>query len=492
MKYFIYTLIVTLVLTAPCHATTEILKAATGDKAETSADNSNTSEKEAGPIIAPDLDGFFDSMTKQYEGFVDGMGFDSEFVSRLMATSVVLFVTFLLLWIVQKLGYGLKHRLNVIRDRNALYHDRFRYYARAIRYVGYFIVSLFALYTLFIVWGVTDMSTAIDEWGRALIGEVLSIFIIVLFALGIWEFLNTVMERYIQSLDSVNSSRLLTVLPIIKNVFFVAFVILFSLVILSQIGINIVPLLAGAGVLGIAIGFGAQTMVKDFLTGFTIILEDLIQVGDVATLAGKTGVIERITIRKVQMRDLAGTVYTIPFGEITIVENLTKEFSFFCTDIGVAYRENTDEVIEYIREVDEDLRSDEDFKDLITEPLEVLGVDAFADSAVMIKVRMKTRPIKQWAVGREFNRRIKLKFDEMGVEIPFPHQTIYFGEDKEGKAPAARVLMSEKEKNKKSKSPKKSSSKSAKNNAQDNAAEVGYEKDSKTAEIEDAKEKASK
>jgi small-conductance mechanosensitive channel len=337
------------------------------------------------------------------------MGFDSEFVTRLMATSVVLFVAFFLLWVVQKLGYGLKHRLNVIRDRNALYHDRFRYYARAIRYVGYFIVSLFALYTLFIVWGVTDMSTAIDEWGRALIGEVLSIFIIVLFALGIWEFLNTVMERYIQSLDSVNSSRLLTVLPIIKNVFFVAFVILFSLVILSQIGINIVPLLAGAGVLGIAIGFGAQTMVKDFLTGF------------------KTGVIERITIRKVQMRDLSGTVFTIPFGEITIVENLTKEFSFFCTDVGVAYRENTDEVIEYIREVDEDLRSDEDFKDLITEPLEVLGVDAFADSAVMIKVRMKTRPIKQWAVGREFNRRIKLKFDEMGVEIPFPHQTIYFG-----------------------------------------------------------------
>ena len=114
-------------------------------------------------------------------------------------------------------------------------------------------------------------------------------------------------------------------------------------------------------------------------------------------------------------------------------------------DIGVAYRENTDEVIELLKEVDEDLRADENYKDLILEPLQILGVDAFADSAVIIKARIKTLPIKQWDVGREFNRRMKFKFDEAGVEIPFPHQTVYFGEDKKGKAPPAYITVKRRE-----------------------------------------------
>jgi len=132
---------------------------------------------------------------------------------------------------------------------------------------------------------------------------------------------------------------------------------------------------------------------------------------------------------------------TVPFGEISVVENLTKEFSFYLMDVGVAYRENTDDVIKYLREVDEELRQDEDFKNLIISPIEILGVDQFADSAVVIKARIKTKPIRQWDVGREFNRRMKFKFDEHGVEIPFPHQTIYFGEDKKGNAPAATIRL---------------------------------------------------
>jgi small-conductance mechanosensitive channel len=482
MKYLILNILFLLIFISPTHATTQVLDTMSGDSTQNAQQDG---EKTNEPVIDANLDEKFDSLIVKYEKFITKIGYGSEFVGHLMITSGVMFVTFLLLFIVQRLGFRLKHKLNAIRDKHALYHDRFRYYARAVRYTGYFIISVFSIYTLSIVWGVTDAELSIGKWGRYFIGDILSIFIIILIAIGVWEFLNTMMERYMGSLDSVQSSRLLTVLPIIKNIIFVAFFILFSLVLLSQIGLNIMPLLAGAGVLGIAIGFGAQTMVKDFLTGFTIILEDLIQVGDVASLAGKTGLVERITIRKVQLRDLSGRVYTIPFSEISVVENWTKDFSFYSMDIGVAYRENTDEVIEYLREIDEDLRADDDFNQFILEPLEVLGVDAFADSAVVIKARIKTKPIKQWLVGREFNRRMKIKFDEMGIEIPFPHQTIYFGEDKEGHAPRAPIEIINRPDDNDQLSENSKNKKSAKKQKND----VGYDKDSKEAEKKDKQDK---
>ena len=149
------------------------------------------------------------------------------------------------------------------------------------------------------------------------------------------------------------------------------------------------------------------------------------QIGDVVKLGDHFGLVEKITLRKIQLRDLEGTVHTIPFGEVAIVSNLTKDFSFYLFDIGVAYRENTDEVIKILHEIDEELREDDDFKDRILEPLEVFGVDQFADSAVMIKARIKTRPIQQWNVGREFNRRMKIAFDERGIEIPFPQRDLH-------------------------------------------------------------------
>lgn len=398
-----------------------------------------TENSEEPSLIQLEMEEEIESMMNSYEGFFDETDLSSEFIGQLMLSSGVLFITFLALWAAQKFGFFLRNKMHAIRDKYTLHHDRFRYYARAFRYISYLIISLISIYTLCIVWGFTDAGISISTIGRYIIGQVINLTIILVVGIFIWELVNTLLEKYIASLDSVNSSRLLTLLPIVKNVLFVVFVIMFALVLLSEVGINIMPLLAGAGVLGIAVGFGAQTMVKDFLTGFTIILEDLIQVGDVASLGGKTGLVERITIRKVQLRDLSGIVYTVPFSEITIVENWTKDFSFYVMDIGVAYRENTDEVIGYLKEIDEEMREDDEFKDLIIEPLEILGVDAFAASAVIIKARLKTRPIKQWTVGREFNRRMKIKFDEKGVEIPFPHQTIYFGEDKQGKAPPAHI-----------------------------------------------------
>jgi small conductance mechanosensitive channel len=385
------------------------------------------------------LDTWTNDMIKVYEDFLDRHGFNEDIFGKSMTTALIFLLGFLFLWLVKKLSHSLRDKLNALRDYYNLCHDRFRLYARWIRYSGYVIVTLFTIYSLSIVWDVTNVSFLMGEGKRILLANVFNIFVVVSLAILLWETLNTAIENYMQKVDGPNSARMRTLLPIAKHVLLFAFAVLFTLVVLSEIGINIVPLLAGAGVLGIAIGFGAQTMVKDFLTGFTIILEDLIQVGDVAKLGDKIGVIEKITVRKVQLRDLAGIVYTVPFSEITIIENWTKDYSYYVFDVGIAYREDVDEVIGYLKDIDEEMREDEDFKNLILEPIEILGVDKFADSAVVIKARIKTLPIKQWTVGREYNRRMKYKFDEKSVEIPFPHQTLYFGHDKQGKAPPAPV-----------------------------------------------------
>ncbi|HOV77506.1 MAG TPA: mechanosensitive ion channel family protein, partial [Sedimentisphaerales bacterium] len=213
------------------------------------------------------------------------------------------------------------------------------------------------------------------------------------------------------------------------------------LMILSQLRIEIGPVLAAAGVLGVAVGFGAQHLVQDVISGFFILLDDEIRVGDVVEIAGKSGLVERLNLRMVVLRDLAGNVHYVRNGKIDIVTNMTKDWSRYVFDIGVAYRENVDEVINVIRQVDESLRSDPVYAQDILEPIEILGLDRFADSAVVIRARTKTKPIKQWSVGREFNRRLKKRFDELGIEIPFPHRTVYLGQDKAGQAAPLRVAM---------------------------------------------------
>jgi len=211
--------------------------------------------------------------------------------------------------------------------------------------------------------------------------------------------------------------------------------------ILGELGVEIGPILAAAGIVGFAIGFGAQNLVQDIISGFFILLEDQIRVGDVVEIAGKGGLVEKITLRMIVLRDLAGNVHFVRNGEINIITNMTKEYSRYVFDIGVAYREDVDKVIEVIQQVDEGLRGDPEFKDDILEPIEILGLDQFANSAVIIKARTKTKPIKQWRVAREFNRRLKKKFDERNIEIPFPHVTLYMGEDKQGQATPLNVEM---------------------------------------------------
>ncbi len=232
-----------------------------------------------------------------------------------------------------------------------------------------------------------------------------------------------------------------TLSSLVRYVLKVIIIIIAGIMVLGELGIEIGPILAAAGVLGLAVGFGAQRLVQDVISGFFILVEDQIRVGDVVQVAGKGGLVEKVNIRMTILRDVAGNVHYVRNSQIDVVTNMTKEFSRYVLDIGVAYREDVDEVIDVIREVDEDLRNDPDFMDDILEPIEVLGLDEFADSAVVIKARIKTKPIKQWRVGREFKRRLKKKFDEKDIEIPFPHVTLYPGKNKDGSGPPLNLLL---------------------------------------------------
>ncbi|MFP4083846.1 MAG: mechanosensitive ion channel family protein [Desulfonatronovibrio sp.] len=219
-----------------------------------------------------------------------------------------------------------------------------------------------------------------------------------------------------------------TLINLLKQGLFIAIWVLAILVLLRELRFEIGPILAGAGILGLAVGFGAQNLVRDIISGFFIIMEDQVRVGDVAIINGTGGVVEKMNFRTIILRDLSGTVHFFPNGTVTTLSNMTNTWSGYVFDLGVAYKEDTDKVVEIIIEVGRELKEDTYFGKLIIEDLEVFGVDSFGDSAVMIKGRIKTRPIKQWEVGREFLRRIKKAFDEKGIEIPFPHRSVYFGE----------------------------------------------------------------
>ena len=209
-----------------------------------------------------------------------------------------------------------------------------------------------------------------------------------------------------------------------------------GMLVLSEVGVSVAPILGAAGVVGLAVGFGAQSLVKDFFTGFFILLENQIRQGDVVKLGEHAGLVEEITLRYVQLRDYDGNVHYVPNGHISTVINMTRGFSNAVMDIGVAYRENVDEVMTVMRQVAVDLQKDPAFELKILAELEIAGVESLADSAVVIRCRFRTLPLEQWGVKREYLRRVKAAFDEHGIEIPYPHMTVYAGQDRQGKAPA--------------------------------------------------------
>jgi small-conductance mechanosensitive channel len=235
---------------------------------------------------------------------------------------------------------------------------------------------------------------------------------------------------------SESQKRIETITRLIKQGLLLALWVTASMVILQELGVEVGPILASAGIAGVALGFGAQNLVRDIIAGFFIILENQIRVGDVAVINETGGLVERINFRTTVLRDLAGVVHVFPNGTIDKLANMTNGWSAYVFDLRVAYKENTDQVIELVREVGRSLQAEDKYKAMMLDEPEIFGVDLLGESGVIIKGRLKTKPIRQWDVGREFLRRIKFAFDANGIEHAFPHRSIYFGESGKAMDPA--------------------------------------------------------
>lgn len=234
--------------------------------------------------------------------------------------------------------------------------------------------------------------------------------------------------------------RIETLARMFRHIATVVISLVAGMLVLSELGISIAPILGAAGVVGLAVGFGAQSLIKDYFNGFFMLLENQIRQGDVVEVCGKTGTVEDVNLRYVCLRDNEGSVHYVPNGQITTVTNKSRDYAFALIDVGVAYRENLDEIGAVIREVGSALRADASIGPKILEDVEIQGVQEWGDSAVILRCRFKTIALEQWNVRRAFLGRLKQAFDAHGIEIPYPHLTLYAGQDKDGSAPAFRVI----------------------------------------------------
>ncbi len=253
--------------------------------------------------------------------------------------------------------------------------------------------------------------------------------VLILLTMGI---LCKVSDVFFKKLNKISSSdieqykKVRTVHSLLNSVVKIIVCLVGIMLILEELNINIAPILATAGVLGLAVGFGAKRLVEDVLSGLNIILSNQIRVGDTVTIDGSiSGVVEKITVNTVILRDFGGTVHFVRNGNINVISNQTKDYSYYVSDLGISYNQNFDTVFTVIKSVGKEMREDEKLKNIIIDDIEVLGVDKFEESTITIKTRIKTLPSHQWVVGREFNRRIKEAFDKNSIEFPYPQITVH-------------------------------------------------------------------
>jgi moderate conductance mechanosensitive channel len=267
----------------------------------------------------------------------------------------------------------------------------------------------------------------------ALVKTLLRIFLII----GVAYFLNRLSKKLIwqlrdklnaRQLDNIEEIKRLNTLSMVLRYIITTVILAITVVeILHELGISIAPVLAAAGVVGLAVGFGAQSLVKDYFNGFFLLLENQIRKDDVVEIANKSGLVEEITLRYIKMRDYEGNVHYVPNGQITTVTNRSRDFAYAVMDIRVAYDENIAKVMQIMHEVGTSILQDTQLRDKVLDKLDIAGVDNLAESAVIIRCRMKVRPLEQWTIKREYLKRIKNAFDAQQIEIPFPHLTVYQG-----------------------------------------------------------------
>ncbi len=301
---------------------------------------------------------------------------------------------------------------------------------RANRYIpiltilGSAVIYILAGLTLLQAWDIRAFAWLDSDAARWLGGELLTIGFVVVASLAIWEIFSSATERYLSRIEASQSprrTRIRTLLPLLRTAMLSLIVVLSGLIVLSHLGVDIAPLLAGAGIVGVAIGFGSQALVKDVITGLFMLAEDQLAVGDIVDV-GKdhAGVVEAITVRTIRLRDQAGTVHTIPFSEVTSLKNMTRDFAYVVARITISYGEDIDRVVEILRAVSAELMEDETLKGVILDPFEYLGVDTLSEFSVVLLVRIRTLPANQFAVGRAFNRLITIAFAKHGVATRDP------------------------------------------------------------------------
>lgn len=376
------------------------------------------------------------------------LGIHGGFVFILRATLLTLLVL-VLARLVSTIGPRLIHRAFSIGPELKTRYPRLEH--RANRYLPVLdtalklVVTMLTVLVLLEVWELGGIAWMETETGRAILSSGGTILFMIVASLIAWEAVSQLIEHHLNRHDASGtplqrSARMRTLLPLLRNAFLVLLITVAVLMIMSEIGLDIGPLLAGAGVVGLAIGFGAQTLVKDVITGVFILFEDTLAIGDVVQIGTNSGVVEGITIRTIRLRDQTGAVHTLPFSSVTSIINMTKDFSFAVFNIGIGYGQDVDRVTDVLRDLGREMQLDPEWAPNILAPIEIMGLDKFDDSGVCILARIKTPPIEQWGVMREFNRRMKRRFDELGIEIPFPHRTVLMRtlDKPEGQAAATR------------------------------------------------------
>jgi len=379
------------------------------------------------------------------------VNYDKGFSYLLVATiktAVTVFAIYLGLglldWLFKKL-FTINER---VKERFPGLEERTNRHIRIIRTAFRWVLVIIGLGVVAHIWGIPVASIVASKVGSLLITRAIAIAItvgVVVLIIEASQFLKDYVLKGKKGKKKKKepTQKMKTLVPMINAATNIAAGFIGGIIILDQLGVNTTPILAGAGIVGLAVGFGSQTLVKDLINGLFMLFEDSIRVGDYVKAGKDEGVVEAVGLRTVKLRDVSGNVHVIPNSSIDTVTNMSKEFSRSVIDVGVAYRENVDEVIEILKGIGGEMQSDPEYGKSILEPLEVFGLQSFDDSAVVIRVRLTTKPLKQWGLKREFNRRVKKAFDERGIEIPFPHRTIYLGEPKKGPAAPLNVQLRE-------------------------------------------------
>ena len=322
-----------------------------------------------------------------------------------------------LLWVLRRLSDRWLDRVHVGGDQHEV--ARTQQAARLTWGLLRLAAIVGVLFLVLGIWGVDARTWFSGQAGERLV----RLALVIIIATALVEISGFIIKRLVggfarRSADARRAAQLRTLGPILTGCAQTVLVVVGGLTVLTELGLNLGPILASAGVLGIAVGFGAQTLVKDFLTGLFLIAEDVVSVGDNVDIGGFSGVVEAMTLRTIRLRDKNATLHIFPYSEAQVIHNRTKVFSAYLADIPVSYDTDLERALAVVRKVGEELRSDPKFKKLITKPFELMGVDRLADNAIYIKARFITEPRAQWDVGREFNLRLKNAFDAGGVLTP--------------------------------------------------------------------------